>query len=144
MSEEASCSGLSCTPPEIRQLAETAKINLLPAKSRAVYEKEYQSFQSWCQGNNIQAVTENIMLAYFKIKSENKKPSTLWASYSMLKLCLNIYKNVDISQYNKLQAYLKSHSKGYVPKKSRILEAENVNRFIVEAEDKQYLAIKVR
>lgn len=61
----------------------------------------------------------------------------------MLRSCLNIYRNIDISKYKKLQAYLKRLSEGYTPKKSKILEIEEINRFIGQADDKIYLAIKV-
>ncbi|KAB0799132.1 hypothetical protein PPYR_07012 [Photinus pyralis] len=44
----------------------------------------------------------------------------------------------------KLQALLKRFSQGYEPKKSKILDLEQINRFIHEADDKHYLDTKVR
>jgi hypothetical protein len=61
----------------------------------------------------------------------------------MLKSCLNVQKNVDISKYKKLQTLLKRSFEGYVAKKSKILEEENINTFIQIADDKMYLAMKV-
>ncbi|XP_031359311.1 uncharacterized protein LOC116182891 [Photinus pyralis] len=63
--------------------------------------------------------------------------------YSMLRSYLNVHKNVDISRYVKLQALLKRFSQGYEPKKSKILDLEQINRFIHEADDKHYLDTKV-
>ncbi|KAK4885055.1 hypothetical protein RN001_001326 [Aquatica leii] len=136
-------SDFSCTLPEIREIAENAVSNLLPNKSRAQYEKEFNKFQEWCNGNKIKVVSENVMLSYFDIQQKKYKPSTLWSIYSMLKCCLNMYKDVDISKYNKLQALLKRTSAGYAPKKSKILEEEEINKFIQEADDRTYLAMKV-
>ena len=53
----------------------------------------------------------------------------------MLRSCLTIYKNVDISKFNKLQALLKQSSKGYEPKKSKISEEDDINKSIQEADN---------
>lgn len=132
----------SCTPPEIREIAENTVGNLLPNKSGKQYEKQFQKFEEWCDENGIHNMSENVLLAYFDIQRKKYKSSTLWTIYSMLKSCLNIHKDVDISKYNKLQALLKRSSEGYIPKKSKILE-EEINDFIRQADDKIYLAMKV-
>jgi hypothetical protein len=97
----------NCTPPELREVAEGTLSNLLPTKSREVYEKEFANFEAWCRENKVQNISENVLIAYFDMQSKTKKSSTLWSIYSMLRSCLNIYKNVDISRYAKLQAFLK-------------------------------------
>lgn len=132
-----------CTPPEIRANAMGAINKLLPTKSKPLYEKEYNVFNSWCQQHCIQAVTENVLLAYFDEMSKTKKSSTLWASYSMLRACLNIYKDLDITKFMRLRGFLKRQSEGYQPKKSKILEASQIDRFLNEANDLSYLATKV-
>ncbi|RZB39262.1 hypothetical protein BDFB_012888 [Asbolus verrucosus] len=76
---------LSCTPPEIRQITENITVNLLPIKSQHKYEKQYHHFEQWCAESQIQGA------------------------------CLNIHKNVDISSYKRLQAFLKRCSQGYIP-----------------------------
>ncbi|KAK4887130.1 hypothetical protein RN001_003401 [Aquatica leii] len=63
--------------------------------------------------------------------------------YSMLRCSLNLHQNVDISKFNKLHALLKQASVGYLPKKSKILEEDNINKFINEADNELYLAVKV-
>ncbi|KAJ3661734.1 hypothetical protein Zmor_006121 [Zophobas morio] len=133
----------SCTPPEIRENARIAVQNLLPEKSKPVYEKQYQVFNKWCTENKIEIISENVMLAYFERMTKNKKSSTVWSSYSMLRTCLNIYRNLDISKFARLQALLKRHSDGYQPKKSKVLEAEDIHRFLSEADVQHYLAMKV-
>ncbi|KAK4874317.1 hypothetical protein RN001_013677 [Aquatica leii] len=132
----------SCTPPEFKKTAAEVMNSLLPAKSKAAYEKEYNAFNIWCTQNKA-SISENVMLVYFKNLSENKKPSTLWSTYSKLKSCINIENNIDISKYNKLITYLKRLSEGFQPKKSKVLEAGDIDRFLRDADDHQFLAIKV-
>jgi hypothetical protein len=134
----------NCTPPELREVAEGTLSNLLPTKSREVYEKEFANFEAWCRENKkVQNISENVLIAYFDMQSKTKKSSTLWSIYSMLRSCLNINKNVDISRYAKLQAFLKKQGENYQPKKSKILEVEDICRFIGHADNKMYLAMKV-
>ncbi|KAK4876477.1 hypothetical protein RN001_012899 [Aquatica leii] len=63
--------------------------------------------------------------------------------HSMLRCSLNLHQNIDISKFNKLHALLKQALVGYVPKKSKILEEDNINKFINEADNELYLAMKV-
>lgn len=134
---------INCTPPELREVAEHTISELLPEKSKAAYDKEYQKFKCWCIENKASKISENVLLAYFQQESQSKKSSTLWVKYSMLRACLNIYEDLDISKFLKLQVYLKKQSSGYEPKKSKILEEDEVNRFIELADNNHYLAIKV-
>ncbi|KAL4706843.1 hypothetical protein ACJJTC_010077 [Scirpophaga incertulas] len=83
------------------------------------------------------------MMAYFSELSAKLKPSTLWLRFSMIKSMLNIRNNVDISQYPKLNAFLKQQSDGFISKKSKILTSNDVERFLKEAPDYCYLATKV-
>ncbi|KAK5649505.1 hypothetical protein RI129_000534 [Pyrocoelia pectoralis] len=61
----------------------------------------------------------------------------------MLRTMLNIKENIDISKFARLIALLKTFSKGYLPKKSKILEFEHITKFLGEAPDNIYLAVKV-
>ncbi|KAK4881864.1 hypothetical protein RN001_005183 [Aquatica leii] len=121
---------LSCTLPELLEIANNAIQKLLPTKSKPKYEKEYKKFFTWCDDNNVNDLTENIS-------------STMWSSYSMLRTCLSIYKNNDISKYLKITAYLKRQSENYHPKKSTILQSEDIIKFISDTDDYTFLAMKV-
>jgi beta-lactamase class D len=63
--------GLLCTPPEIRELAEATAQSLLPEKSETAYKKQFQKFEDWRQENNIQTVSENVLLATLKYSAKN-------------------------------------------------------------------------
>ncbi|KAK5646365.1 hypothetical protein RI129_004829 [Pyrocoelia pectoralis] len=84
----------------------------------------------------------NVLVAYFEEKSKYLKSSTLWSVYSMLKSTLNIKENINIEKYTKLIALLKRKHDGYLPKKSKILEMTELEKFINEAPNEDYLMIK--
>lgn len=131
-------------PPEIEELAEDVVASLLPQKSKSVYEKIYDQYESWCNQKNIKNIThEKVLIVYFKEQSKFKKSSTLWSYYSMIRSMLSIRRNVDISKYIQLIAFLKRNSDAYKPKKSRILSKENITKFLLEAEDEKFLLTKI-
>lgn len=136
---------VSGTPPEIFKAVEDAKLSLLPAKSKRIYDKVYDEFVSWCKLKNVidGNYTENVFLAFFLEKSKCRKPSSLWSYYSMLKATVNLHNNINIARYSRLITFLKRKSDGYKPKKSKILTREEIELFLVDAPDNLYLMIKV-
>ncbi|KAJ8910073.1 hypothetical protein NQ315_004966 [Exocentrus adspersus] len=83
----------------VETAAEEAIAELLPSKSRKVYEKSYEDFITWCKQMKVSDdMSEKVFLAYFNEKSKTVRASTLWANYSMLKSMVIIKNNVDISQ----------------------------------------------
>ncbi|KAJ8970448.1 hypothetical protein NQ317_000662 [Molorchus minor] len=91
------CTMNNCESEEIVEAANIAISNLLPTKSRSLYDIAYNRFKKWCAEKNVQVYRENVLLAYFSENAKNYKSSTLWAQYSMVKSCLIIYDNIDIS-----------------------------------------------
>lgn len=61
----------------------------------------------------------------------------------MLRTNISIKHNINIENYHKLRAYLKRKSDGYKSKKSKILTAIDVNKFLNEAPDQDFLFMKV-
>ena len=55
----------SLTPPDVAEIANNAYTDLLPEKSRAIYEKTYSEFMTWCEEKHITRHSETVMLAYF-------------------------------------------------------------------------------
>ncbi|KAB0789950.1 hypothetical protein PPYR_15765, partial [Photinus pyralis] len=52
---------INLTPPEVRELAKNAEVNLLPDKSRKVYEQRYYKvLQDWCTEQKVQTISENV------------------------------------------------------------------------------------
>ncbi|XP_063914724.1 uncharacterized protein LOC135131105 [Zophobas morio] len=125
------------------ETVEKANAILLPTKSKESYDKEYSKFQSWLQTNNVETINETVLLEYFEEMSEVFSPSSLWTKYSMLKKTLLVNKNIDLSSYHKLCEHLKEQIKGYESKKSKVLSSEQVLKFLKDAPNKAFLAVKV-
>ncbi|XP_031359091.1 uncharacterized protein LOC116182690 [Photinus pyralis] len=83
------------------------------------------------------------MLAYFEEKQQGFSPSSLWSLYSMLKATILVKKNIDISRFPKLIAFIKRQNDGYKPKKSKVLTREEMDRFLKDAPNDKYLLSKV-
>lgn len=127
---------------DIENEASEALATLLPEKSRFAYELAYNRFEEWRQRKKVN-ISEKVMLAYFFEKAKNTKSSTLWSHYSMLKTTIYMKHNIDIRKFCNLLAFLKRKSEGYRPKKSKILTRSNIERFLMEANDHDYLLLKV-
>lgn len=130
-------------PPDVLEEAQNVVLNLLPTKSREVYECAYTRFIKWCEGKKIQTYSENVLLVYFSELATKMKSSTLWSHYSMVKATLNIKNGIEIGKYSKLKAFIKKQGEGYVPKKSRVLTNEQIEVFLDTAPDFKFLMMKV-
>lgn len=134
----------SAVPLDIEQAANRATLDLLPQKSKQQYDIAYSRFMQWCKSKKVEGkFSETVFLAFFEEKSKVWKSSTMWSNYSMIKASLLIKNNVDISKYHKLLAFLKRQNVGYRPKKSKILTREQIDKFLNEAPDTDYLMMKV-
>lgn len=85
--EESSEEEFSLT---IKEAAEKATLELLPLKSRSIYESAYSRFVEYKRLHKVTSFSEDVFLAYFAYLSDIMSPSTLWSHYSMLKATLNI------------------------------------------------------
>ncbi|CAG5102844.1 Protein of unknown function, partial [Cotesia congregata] len=61
----------------------------------------------------------------------------------MLKSTISSKHNIDISQYLRLQAFLKKQSIAFQSEKSKVFSLEEINKFIREASDEKLLFKKV-
>jgi hypothetical protein len=86
-------------PLEIIEDGSSAVLNLLPNKSRKLYDAVYNRFREWCVEKKVRIYTENVLLADVGEKSKDYKSSTLWAQYSMIRSSLIVNSNIDISKY---------------------------------------------
>lgn len=122
---------------------EATQIDTISIKTHSRYNSFYDTFIKWQESNGISLFDEDVLLAYFNESSEKHVSSTLWSRYSMLKSTLLRNNNVDISNYSRLLAFLKEKQIGFERKKSKVLSAEEIYRFLVEAPDEHYLMMKV-
>ncbi|KAJ8914029.1 hypothetical protein NQ315_012053 [Exocentrus adspersus] len=124
---------------ELEDAVKEVMDGILPKKSRKIYEAQYDTFVKWCCQRKLENVNEDVLL-----KSKTLSSSTLWAHYSMLKTMLNVKRNIDVSKFYKLSAFLKRKSEGYKPKKAKVLTLDQIDKFLLEAPDKDFLMIKGR
>jgi hypothetical protein len=110
---------------------------------RELYEKTYNEFETWCTEQQITNYTEPVFLAYFLNIAQRGLIASLWPKFSMLKSTLYVKKNIDIGKFNKLIMYIKRQTEGHVPKKSKVLEKEQVQKFILDAPNNLFLMTKV-
>nr|XP_015833604.1 PREDICTED: uncharacterized protein LOC107397543 [Tribolium castaneum] len=130
-------------PELIIQEASEAINKVVPAKSKQLYEKEYSNFCEWRKRKDAKGVDERIILAYISERSKNAKSSSLWAYYSQLKKMLSVKENIDMSRFHQVSAFLKQHSVGHRPKKSKAFSFEEMEKFLDTASDDEYLLQKV-
>lgn len=143
MSDSDSDISVTCTPPELRDLIDSALSDLIPEKSKGKYEKCYSNFKDWCVNQNVKTVSENILLGYLMQRSKVVKSSTLWSIYSMLKTMLNVRDGIDVKKFLKLVPFLKKKSVGYRAKKSKVFTHEQIDSFLKQASDANHLLWKV-
>nr|XP_023018391.1 uncharacterized protein LOC111507326 [Leptinotarsa decemlineata] len=142
MSDSSDFEDINNTPPDILEQVNVTVQSLLPQKSKDKYEKQYLHFKRWAEEKHIRIYSENVMLGYFSILANTLKASTLWFKYSMLRNMLQIKENMDI-KYPKLIAFLKRQNQGYKPNKAKTFSREELNTFLLEAPDNNYLLMKV-
>lgn len=128
---------------DIVQAAQSACNELIPEKSSLRYNNAYNEFMEWNKAKKGDGVSETVLLAYFFNMSTLKKPTSLWAYYSMLKSTIKVKHNIDIGNYYKLVAFLKSKQSGYKPTQAKVFTEENIKQFICNAPDSQWLIVKV-
>ncbi|KAJ3655374.1 hypothetical protein Zmor_014507 [Zophobas morio] len=134
---------LSEVPDEIQNIASKTREELLPNKSKILYENAYKTYRLWYTKNKVIKTTEDCLLAYFNSELVSFKSSSLWTKYSMLRSTINLQEGIDISRFSGLILYLKRKGEGHKPKKSSSLTKEHVDIFLTQADDKEHLLNKV-
>lgn len=71
------------------------------------------------------------------------KPNSLFAEYSMLRATIQTNHNIDIC-YPEIKSLLKWSKFGHVPQKGLVFQMDEIQRFFRDAQDHEYLGIKVR
>jgi predicted phosphoadenosine phosphosulfate sulfurtransferase len=54
-------------------VAQKVVLDLLPTKSREIYETTYNRFMKWCEEKNIKTYSENVLLVYFADLAKKNK-----------------------------------------------------------------------
>lgn len=108
-------------------------------------KSSYKAFIDWHNHQNISSFSEDVFLVYFKeLLEKNTPPLELYQEYYRLKR--EVFKNhkVVLKNYTKLRGFLKCELDKYENKNEGTFNADEMNRFLNEAPDCDYLATKVR
>lgn len=130
-------------PQDILDTARSALHSTLSNKSNLIYRKTYEEFLSWMENKKTNSFSEVVLVAYFKECSDTILPSTLWARYSMIRSMIKSEKNIDISTYGNLRSFLKNLNSRFKSKKSKVFAPEEIQSYLQNAPDEQYLDVKV-
>lgn len=140
---DSSSSSESELPDDILNAAAAVDALIIPPDSKEIYDSEYNKFMEWRRLKNTRSFEEKVLQAYFHEISDSFSPNTLWSKYSKLKATLFAYNNVDITSYSKLKPWLKQKNVGYEPKKLLVFSSQEVVKFLSDAADERWLAVKV-
>ena len=86
----------SLTLPEVEN-ANVGSLNLLPERSKMLYQKTYDESVAWCAGKLVVRYSEFVVLASFSEISQRGSIARLWPKYYMLRSTLCIRHELDIS-----------------------------------------------
>ena len=100
-------------------------LDLLPNRSRGVYERTYFEFEQWLKDQKIDTTkepTEEALLTYLQLLSNKYKSTTLWSKYSMLNTCFKSNWGRDLKAIPRLSLFLKKfeHNNGGKKKKAKV------------------------
>lgn len=116
---------------------------LLPKKSKEIYNKWYDNFINWQTKNELFEITENTLLLYFDELSKNFSANSLWTIYSCLKKKILLEKNIDIKNFAKITNFLKIKNNDYLPKKAAVFKREEIENFLDNASNQEFIREKL-
>lgn len=127
----------------VSNAAQEIRNNLLPKTSEKKYRHIYDTFLKWMKSENMFSFDEDTLLVYFDHLSKTKKGSTLWSYFSTLKTTIGVHQNIDIGKYKSVIAFVKRKNEAYVPKKAAVFQPHEIEKFLLDALDQDWLAMKV-
>lgn len=95
----------------------------------------------WKDSKNIQITTEDVLLTFFREHFVVYRHTTLMSYVGRLRACLFEYENINMNEFESISRLLEAHQ--IADSKKAILTLEEVQTFVEEAPDEQYLVSKV-
>ena len=68
---------MQCTPPDLRETADSVASDLLTNNSEEIYESAYTAYAEWQKSKGANVTSESVALAYFDQITKKYKPTTL-------------------------------------------------------------------
>jgi hypothetical protein len=88
-------------PDEIKEEARSVELNLLPEKSRKVYQQAYRNFLVFCEKQKVKLYSEEVLLVDFAELSKKMKSSTSTNAQEQKSMDFTECNTVTIHIYNK-------------------------------------------
>jgi integrase len=129
------------TPPESVDTRDQ-NLELLPDKSRALYEAAYARYVEWCTSNRVSRPaygTDWVLLRFLKEKSSQYAVSSLYSLLAKLKSTIAAHDSIEI-KVPKCELFLKKMSKNHTPKKSHVFEQSELEQFLANAPEDMLVA----
>ena len=116
----------------LKELVAKGNEEILPKKSRGVYEKMWSQYDLFCASIPADDDTPLMdrLLAYFTLLSARYCPTTLWSHQSALKKKFEM-QGLDLSVFLKTTALLKTLTKHYVGQQSNVFSLSQIFRFFL-------------
>jgi len=114
----------------VRDAAAAARAQLVPNKSRKVYDRHYFLFKQFLSEHETEEICEDSVLAYMSQVLDNYAASTAWTIYSALKRTILVNDNQDIGVYKTVPLLLKNHAQAHKKKKAPTFTTEEVDTFL--------------
>lgn len=131
------------TPPELKRIADSVKMQAVPMKSKDVYLRHYLEYREFLKNHKTESISENTLLAYLQHLLETKSVTSCWTIYSCLKKMIRVNDGIDISRWPLLTDVLKTKSATHKKKKAHVFKKEEIDRFLKDAPDDQFLEDKL-
>lgn len=120
---------------------EVSPLDVPNDQTHSRYNSSYDTFVKWQITNGFTSFDQDALVAYFADAAKTMDSSTISCTYIGLKYTILRNNNIDISTYCRLNALMKHGIEG---KKLKYFTTDEINRFLLEAPDEHYLAMKVR
>ena len=125
----------------VRDQINDANKNLLPKKSREIYEDVWQKYKNFCFEKKIEEIYEiDTVYAYLNwmhTKKEWTSPSTLWNKYSIIKSMVFNKSSIKFDNNpveKQIAIWIKQKQVTYHTKKSDMFTKEQISNFLENGE----------
>ena len=111
--------------------------------SKDVYLRHYLEYREFLKNHKTESISESTLLAYLQHLMETKSVTSCWTIYSCLKKMIRVNDGIDISRWPLLTDVLKTKSTTHKKKKAHVFKREEIDRFLKDAPDDQFLEDKL-
>lgn len=136
------------TPPELRDIADNLRRDVIPAESKSQYAAEYSRFCEWRRNrSDIEStfLSNNLVTAYYAESQKRYKASSLFSKMAMLKKELYAREKFSMESacWSTCTQISRKSKRIQETKKAYVFEPEHLERFIMEGNSSPSLNLAV-